>query len=176
MVETEVEMVEAVEVDASKKLVGREALPPELTTQMFWFEAGADGGPESSNGIGDAKSDDDKSLANGCAELSAGSERAVRGMPPYVFWTGARMAAASACWEGTATEGDVRGSDEVDDAVVTALGSSVVALSVVWFASSARAVAPDDSLAGGWLEEPEAEGSCSGSCNVVDTWWTLDGR
>lgn len=71
VVETEVEMVEAVEVDASKKLVGREALP-ELTTQMFWFEAGADGGPESSNGIGDAKSDDDKSLANGCAELSAG--------------------------------------------------------------------------------------------------------
>lgn len=70
VVETEVEMVEAVEVDASKKLVGREALPPELTTQMFWFEAGADGGPESSNGIGDAKSDDDKSLANGCAELS----------------------------------------------------------------------------------------------------------
>lgn len=70
VVETEVEMVDAVEVDASKKLVGREALPPELTTQMFWLEAGADGGPESSNGIGDAKSSDDKSLANGCAELS----------------------------------------------------------------------------------------------------------
>lgn len=98
-------------------------------------------------------------------------------MPPYVFWTGARMAAASACWEGTtATECDVRGSDKVDDAVVTALGSSVVALSVVWFASSARAVAPDDSLAGGWLGEAEAEGSGSGSCSVDDTWWTLDGR
>lgn len=100
-------------------------------------------------------------------------------MPPYVFWTGARMAAASACWEGTATEGDVRGSDEVDDAVVTALGSSV-ALSVVWFASSARAVAPDDSLPGGWPAAPtpeaEAEGSDSGSCSVDDTWWTLDGR
>lgn len=92
--DTEVDMVEAVEVDASKKLVGREVFPPELTTQMCccWFEAGADGGPESSNGIGDAKSDEDKSLASvgagaaaAAAKLSGewtGSERAVRGMPP----------------------------------------------------------------------------------------------
>lgn len=99
-----------------------------------------------------------------------------------VVWTGATTAAASACWESTTT-GDVdvllRGSDEVEVdavAVADALGSPV-ALPVVWFASSARAVAlPDGSLDDGWLAKGEAEGSDSGSGSVDDTWWTLVGR